>query len=298
MTYHPRRPPLRHSVELRSAQFNLYEWPAESQTPAATLLMLHGWLDSAETFQFLADHFPSRYRLLALDQRGFGRSGWASGGYWFPDYLADVDALLDRFVPDGAISLLGHSMGGNVASLYAGTRPERVRHLLNLEGFGLAPTESSQAPRHYRKWLDQLRTTQTFPTYASWQAFIEVLLKRNPRLNPDHAEFIAHAWGRLQEDGRVGLRADPAHRRVNPVLYRLEEAQACWRAITADVLFIIGRESDLVERVVGLPKIEAQIESNFPAASVRYLSDTGHMMHHERPAEVAALIGDFLQEKS
>jgi pimeloyl-ACP methyl ester carboxylesterase len=297
MTYQPRRPPVRHSIELRSLPFSLYEWPAESDPPAATLVMLHGWLDSGETFQFLADHFDARYRLLALDQRGFGRSGWARAGYWFPDYLADVDALLERFVPDQAIALLGHSMGGNVASLYAGVRPQRVRHLLNLEGFGLAPTQASQSVAHYRKWLDQLQTTQTFPTYPSWAAFTEVLLKRNSRLAPDYAEFIAHAWGQLQEDGRVGLRADPAHRRVNPVLYRIQEAQACWQAITADVLFIIGKESDLVQQV-GFPDINAQIERYFPKARVDYLADTGHMMQHERPGDVAASIAHFLQESA
>src|SRR5580658_808948 len=108
--------------------------PSESVSP---VVLLHGWLDCGETFQFLVDALERDWPLAALDWRGFGRSGWAGDGYWFPDYLADLDGLLALLSPSRPARLVGHSMGGNVASLYAGVRPERVRSVVNLEGFWL-----------------------------------------------------------------------------------------------------------------------------------------------------------------
>ena len=80
-----------------------------------------------ETFQFLVDCFSADRTCIAIDMRGFGRTQRPDDGYWFPDYLADVDALLDQLAPDAPVDLIGHSMGGNIAMLYAGARPNRVR---------------------------------------------------------------------------------------------------------------------------------------------------------------------------
>ena len=104
--------------------------------------------------------------LVAVDWRGFGGSARNPGGYWFPDYYADLEDLLDRLSPRTAASIVGHSMGANVAIIYAGVRPSRVRALVNLEGFGLARTESSQAPARLEKWLDELRESARVPDYA------------------------------------------------------------------------------------------------------------------------------------
>ena len=121
------------------------------------MFLLHGWQDTGDTFQFMVDAFEQDWPLAALDWRGFGRSEWPQDGYWFPDYLADLDALLDQLSPAAPACLVGHSMGGNIAALYAGMRPERVRCVVNLEGFGLPRTSPEQAPARLRKWLDQVK---------------------------------------------------------------------------------------------------------------------------------------------
>src|SRR5690606_16458038 len=123
MTLPVQRTPSQRTRVLRTLRFHVYEWSGDGPT----WVLLHGWGDTAATFQFLMDALQRPRPVLAIDQRGFGRSQWASGGYWFPDYLADLDTLLDQCSPDAPVHLIGHSMGGNIAMLYAGIRPQRVR---------------------------------------------------------------------------------------------------------------------------------------------------------------------------
>lgn len=143
-------------------------------------MLLHGWMDAGAGFQFLVDALPTDWEVVAPDWRGFGKSEWASGTYYFPEYLADLDALLAHLSPAAPVWLVGHSMGGNVASLYAGIRPERVARLVSLEGLGLQPASPSAAPAHYRAWLAEQHDRRAPRTYADWASLIERLRRGNP----------------------------------------------------------------------------------------------------------------------
>ena len=118
-------------------------WDADpARECAGTLVLLHGWMDVSASFQFVVDALARNWRVFAPDWRGYGLTDRTQADcYWFPDYLGDLDTLIDSLAERGeltdAVDLLGHSMGGNVAMFYAGIRPQRVRRLINLEGFGL-----------------------------------------------------------------------------------------------------------------------------------------------------------------
>ncbi|MCZ2098484.1 MAG: alpha/beta fold hydrolase, partial [Anaerolineae bacterium] len=109
---------------------------------------------------------------------------------------------------------------------------------------------------------------------------------------PDRIEFIARAWGRTREDGRVELWADPRHKRVNPVLYQRDQAEACWRAVQAPVLFVTGGASELAHRMAEEIS-ESRLTGLFSQLSYVTLAGAGHMLHHEQPEEVAGLIERF-----
>jgi len=288
--YVPRRSPEASDLEIRGLRHHVTRWPGTDPEP---VFLLHGWADTGDTFQFLVDALPAQRSFIAPDLRGFGRSEWPADGYWFPDYFADLEALLDRLAPDTPVTLVGHSMGGNIATLYAGIRPERVRRVVCIEGFGLARTHPDQAPARYREWLAQLREPPVFARFPSLEAFTHLLVRRNPRLAPERAAFIAAAWTRLEADGSVVVRADPAHKRVNAVLYRREEAEACWREITAPVLYVVAEQSDF------LPRLGDDARPETMAHFVRRLepcliADAGHMVHHEQPERLAREIEAFL----
>jgi pimeloyl-ACP methyl ester carboxylesterase len=134
------------------------------------------------------------------------------------------------------------------------------------------------------------------------------LRKRNPRLSADRADFVARAWSRSVSDAGSGagtggrvvsaddvaveLAFDPRHRMANPVLYRLEEAEACWSQIAAPMLLLIGGASDHRERRERQGG-EAQLHTLFRNLRLVTLPGLGHMMHHEDPQAVAEPIIEF-----
>lgn len=287
--YLPRRPPAHETIELRGLRQRLTRWGPPS---AAPIVLLHGFLDAADTWQFLVDELPDDWSFVALDWRGFGGSEWQPGGYWFPDYFADLEALLDRLVPAAPARLIGHSMGGNVAALYRGIRPGRLAWLVNLEGFGLPATVPEDAPDRYARWLDESARAPRQTSYASLDDLARYLRARNPRLTAARAAFLARAWAR-ESGGRWRLAADPRHRLVNPILYRREEAEACWRRGTAPMLLLLGGQSDYRTRL-GPHATEEYFRSVFPRLDLAVLADVGHMMHHEDPAAVARQVERFV----
>ncbi|HZF15888.1 MAG TPA: alpha/beta hydrolase [Steroidobacteraceae bacterium] len=287
--YPSRRPPRAETLILRNVRHHIWRWGPADVPP---VLLLHGWADSGETFQFLVDCLPDDLAFAALDWRGFGRSEWAPAGYWFPDYLADLEACLDVLSPDRPARAVGHSMGANVLALFGGARPERFERMALLEGFGLPRLPPTAAPERYREWLDQMRgAAPQFASYGSFESFAGFLAKRNARLGMDRAQFIARAWGR-EHEGRIVLRADPRHKLLNPVLYRREEAEACWRSISAPALLLLGGRSEYLARL-GPDGDPGTLAAHFQRAETVVLPDCGHMLHHEDPQGTAAALARF-----
>jgi pimeloyl-ACP methyl ester carboxylesterase len=279
-------------VEIRGLRYHVRRWPREG---APRMFLLHGWMDVSASFQFLADALRGDWDVYAPDWRGYGLTQWGkSDSYWFPDYIADLDRILERFDAQHPANLVGHSLGGNVATMYAGIRPQRVAKLVNLEGFGLAPTRSEQAPKRYARWLDELHEPPRLRAYKDFAELAERLSKNNPRLTSERAEFLARHWGRDAGKEGVLLRGDPAHKIVNPVLYRYEEVRACWQQVSAPVLWVDAAQSDTLKRL-GLDEAQhAERRSAFPNLVYVTVENAGHMLHHDQPEAVARLIEEFL----
>ena len=282
-------------LDIRGLRYHVRRWPAPSgRSRAPKIFLLHGWMDVSASFQFMVDALSGAWEVYAPDWRGYGLTEWGkSDSYWFPDYLADLDRILEHFAPQDAVNLVGHSLGGNVAALYAGIRPQRVAKLVNLEGFGMAPTRPEQAPKRYARWLNELHERPTLRPYKDFDALAERLREGNPRLTREKADFLARHWGR-EQGGGVVLRSDPAHKIVNPLLYRIEEVQACWREVSAPVLWVDAAESDTLNRI-GLSETQhAERRNSFKTLKHVTVKGAGHMLHHDQPEEVARLLEAFL----
>src|SRR4029079_7705856 len=158
----PRTPPTSHFVDVRGDRHHVLTWGDPHATP---LVLLHGWMDVGASFQFLVDALARDWYAIAPDLRGFGDSAWQPQGYWYHDYLADLEALLDRLVPKQPVRLVGHSLGGNVVMHYAGVRPSRVDRVVSLEGFGIPAEVADAAPRKIAKWLDAITKPPRFKPY-------------------------------------------------------------------------------------------------------------------------------------
>ena len=270
-------------------RYHLYLWGEALPQDAPTIVCLHGWGDLGASFQFLADELPAEWRIIAPDWRGFGRSAHNTGSYWFPDYLADLDALLTLISPEKPVNLLGHSLGGIVASLYAGIRPPRIARLMLLEGLVLWSEAPERAPERCAEWLTALRNDEAwFRHYASPGEFAARLHRDNHRLSLERAQFIAeHAVIRGPE-GRFVFSADPHHRWPTPTLFPLAEAMACWRRVSAPTYSLIGEDSGIMRRVLSAKDDYATRRACFPSLQEHLVADCGHNVHHDQPAAVAA----------
>jgi len=308
IAYAPRRAARSHALPVRGLSYHCLVWgePSQASAERPLLVLTHGWMDVGASFQFVVDAIAAiegdARCIVAPDWRGFGGSHAPPGidSYWFPDYLGDLDVLLDLLSPEAPVDLLGHSMGGNVVMSYAGVRPARVRCLVNLEGFGLPATQPQQTLKRITQWLDELKTPAHLHPYADAAAVAARLTRTNPRLAADKAAWLAGQWAEPRADGRWHLRADAAHKHVNPVLYRVDEVLATWRAISAPVLWVEGADTD-VAKWWGERYPRAEFEARLAVVrSVERarLDDCGHMLHHDQPERLAEILVRFLDRRA
>ncbi|HEX5390549.1 MAG TPA: alpha/beta hydrolase [Burkholderiaceae bacterium] len=298
--YQAQRPSRSEFVPFRHMRYHLRHW-GQPQAGVPPLVMVHGWMDVSASFQFVVDALQAERWIIAPDWRGYGLTeGPPTDNYWFPDYLADLDHIVDHLAGDQPIDLLGHSMGGNVAMMYAGVRPERIHRLINLEGFGMPATRPAQAPGRYAQWMDQLKSLTrgdlALTTYDDASGVAARLMKTNPRLSADKAEWVARYWAAPQADGRWAVLGDAAHKIVNAQLYRVDEVQAIFQRISAPVLAVESSDKHFDVWWKGrytLDEYHQRLQA-VPQVRIAHVADAGHMLHHDQPQALAALIEDFL----
>ena len=296
MTVEPaaRLPSRRETVHLHGLDISLRRWgPAN----APLLLMVHGIRDSSVTFQFVVDRLQGDWQVVAPDWRGHGQSARAQD-YWFHDFVADLSALVDLLSPDAPLPIVGHSLGGNIAGIFAGLRPGRVSHLVSLDGFGPLMDAVPVDPRALmRDFLSAGTRPPRRRTYPGVEAMAERLRQANPRLAPNWALFLArHSSAPDTGGGRTWLYA-PNIRRSLPSFRTLDEWGRIWAEITAPALWVQSDDArpnapaahpdEMNRRAALMPSVE-QVK----------LPDTGHNLHHDAPAEVAALVSRFLMRSA
>jgi pimeloyl-ACP methyl ester carboxylesterase len=287
-------------VPIRNLQYHVQLWgePSAGKTP---LVMVHGWMDVAASYQFVVDAFAQDHYIIAPDWRGYGKtpSGQVDN-FWFPDYMADLDFLLDHYSPGAPVNLVGHSLGGNVVMLYAGVRPERIRRLVNLEGFGMPATQPEQAPGRYAKWMDELKKLHRgeleMRAYDSVSGVARRLMKTNPRLGQDKADWLAQQWASEDAHGKWSIQGQPAHKVISAHLYQAEEVLALYRRLNMPVLAVEASDNSLDLWWKGQFTLEQYHEriAHVPNVEIARIQDAGHMMHHDQPEVLAALIERFI----
>lgn len=282
-------------LDLNGVRLHIRRW---GRADAPTLFLLHGWMDVSASWQFVVDALAREWNIVAPDWRGFGQSQWLNRPYFFAEHMGDLVAIIERYAPDEAVRIAGHSMGGILGTLYAGIRPQRVQRLVSLEGMGIAPTTADMAPARYRQWLDELAQPPRMHVYPDRQAFARRLLKSDPYLSEERAEFLSRHLARIgdgtnrQGEARHGViwNGDPWHKATSPYLFRLEESMAIWREVACPVLWISGRQSWVVRDFAARPGDWEARRACFANLQESWIDNADHMLHHDQPEQVAALI--------
>lgn len=289
------RPSRVDSVDIRGLRYNVRHW---GEPGAPVLFLLHGWMDASATFQFVVDALQHDWHLIAPDWRGYGASEYLARPYWFPEYYADLDALLDHYSPTAPARLVGHSMGGAIAGIYAAARPERVDRLAILDFLGLKTASPDEAPGRIRDWLDAVSAdpaSHRLRSYGDPAALARRLQQANSRLSAERAAFLATHTSRRLADGQLELACDAWHKVASPFPYRIDEVMACWKKIAAPVLMLVAEHGFVQQRFADDPAELSRRLGCFAELDLVTIRDAGHNLQHDQPEAVAAEIERFFR---
>jgi pimeloyl-ACP methyl ester carboxylesterase len=271
-------------IELRGLRFHYRDWPSK-RAGAPDLVLLHGFTGHARSWDAFADAMTDRYRVLALDQRGHGESGWASPGAYgtyemVDDLAAFVKALgLDRF------TLLGLSMGGNVAIHYAGRQPTELAALVIVD---IAPELGSVGAGRIQQ--NVFRSSDVFESREA--AFASA---RAANTIPPEAHHRARIYANLMrtEDGRHTWRYDRALRQGQRVRIDPETGWAASARIAVPTLLIRGELSDILS-----PAVARRFVETAPGATFAEVPGSGHSIPLDKPDGFLAVAREFLKGKT
>ncbi|MEM9696290.1 MAG: alpha/beta hydrolase, partial [Myxococcota bacterium] len=211
-----------------------------------TVLLLHGFLDAGGTWDLVAQRLVAEgHRVIAPDQRGFGRSDRVGpGGYYhFYDYVADIDALVGSFDPERRLAVVGHSMGGAVASMFAGARPDRVERLVVCEGLGPPSMEPAVAVQRTRRWLDQLEQGKPSKPLKNRADALKRLAAFHGKVEYHVLESRVEHLADFDEGGGGRWRYDPLHRTSSPQRFDRDAFLSFVKAVHCPVMFVSGGPS-------------------------------------------------------
>ena len=273
----------------RGLTLRISEW---GQPDGRPLVILHGYLEQGPAWDRVAQQLD-RW-VIAPDHRGHGCSQHvgAGGFYHFWDYVSDLDALV-RTLPS-PIDLVGHSMGGTVATLFAATRPDAVRRLVLVEGLG--PPEETDPPTRARRFLRDMESPLPHPSFASVEEAAQRMRTFNPKIDPAHALKLAARQLRpvtpadhlqsKRSDGALTWSWDPLHRARAPFAFQSRLHRIFLTQITAPTLVIYGGASPYENMVPDLTRRERSLENSERLV----MPGIGHHPHHEDPDGLARVI--------
>lgn len=275
--------------EIRGVRYHIRHWGQEG---APIIFLFHGWMDISATWQFLVDELIGQssqdWHFVAPDWSGYGLSEPRPGGSMFIGYLADMDKLIKAYSDEQPVKIIGHSMGANLSNMYSGARPEKVSHLVNIEGLAPVPSTPNDGgiPRAVARWMEGSRGATKL--YNSRAEFAQRLVHKNANLKLAQAEFLAEHFLEALPNGSFAPLADAETRQVTPIFPHVEQVEELLRNIKAQVLLCLGKKSFLV----GVYKnYDAEFSARlrcFKHLERLTIQDASHNLHHEYPEIVAA----------
>jgi pimeloyl-ACP methyl ester carboxylesterase len=245
-----------------------------------SLVLVHGGLDHARNWDWVARSLREHYHVYALDLRGHGNSEWAHGGiYSLAEHVLDLSALLD-IINDFPIRLVGHSLGGMIVLHYSGVYPERMRKAVSIEGLGAPAERRVQGPasEQLRNWIESVRKMEkrTPKTYPNLDAAVARMKEANPKLPDEVARHLTLHGTNWESDGSLVWKFDNFARLFAPYGHRIEETVEVFGKITCPVLLFWGLQS-----FFPVPESDPRRKAIRDARIVR-VPDAGHWLHHDQ----------------
>ena len=271
--------PVDRFVTVNGLRIHYVDWGSSTGSPAADkppLIFIHGLDRVARTFDHLAPHFTSRFRVIALDMRGHGDSDWdPQARYVVEDHVTDLEGLVQQLGLRN-ITLWGNSTGGRVVQVFAGKHPELVARLISED---VGPERPQAISDNYAR-----RVKQEEQGWASEDELIAVLMKGAGASEAVIRPYVRYGTKR-RADGRIVWKRDPN-------LVKGFVATDLWqyiRNITAPTIYILGGRSKIVP-----PETQQELRTRLRNVEIVTIPETGHYPSDEKPAEFVAIVDRFL----
>jgi pimeloyl-ACP methyl ester carboxylesterase len=269
--------PVSHYYYSHRLKLQFWDW---GQNGKPSLLLVHGGLDHARNWDWVARSLREHFHVYAMDLRGHGNSAWAHGAaYSIPEHVLDLATLVDVLGP-GPIHVVGHSLGGILTLLYAGLYPHRVIKAVAIEGLGLPPSHSvhGPAPERMRTWIERIRKIEHREphTYPDLESAVARMKEANPHLSDEVARHLTLHGTNWNANRSLSWKFDNFVRSLPPFGHNIDDQRAIYSEITCPVLLFWGLESWMPDP-----------ETDDRAAAIRNrrlvkVPGAGHWLHHDR----------------
>lgn len=268
------------------------DWGKQGAPP---LLLVHGGRDHCRSWDWVAEKLCGRFHVIAPDLRGHGDSAWSpDGNYDIGAFVYDLAQLIHQ-LDLAPVTIVAHSMGGNIATRYAGLYPDKVKKLVSIEGLGPSPTaqkERANIPFHerMRKWIaDKRQAAGRQPKrYASLDEALARMLAENAYLNAEQARHLTIHGASRNEDGSWSWKFDNYLNIWSIFDMPQENIEALWAQITCPTLLLYGADS-----WASNPEKDGRIQ-HFKTAKVIEFQNAGHWLHHDQLGRFMSTLEDFL----
>lgn len=262
---------------------------------APPLLLVHGGRDHCRNWDWLAETLSHDWHIIAPDLRGHGDSQWSQDGtYMMAGYIYDLAQLIHQ-LKLAPVTIIAHSLGGNIALRYAGLYPENVTRLIAIEGLGPSPKVLAERlkkgfPERMRTWIAEQRgLSGRLPRrYASIEDAWKRMQEENKHLTPEQARHLTVHGVNQNEDGTYSWKFDNYVRSWPPYDMTTRNVEELWARISCPTLLVYGKES-----WASNPTADGRA-AHFKNAEIVTVEGAGHWVHHDKLEEFVALTRRFL----
>jgi pimeloyl-ACP methyl ester carboxylesterase len=282
--------PVSHFFYSDRLKLQFWDWGTEGK-PA--LILVHGGLDHARNWDWVAKALRDDYHIYALDLRGHGNSAWAPGAlYSIAEHILDVSVLAD-IINQFPVRIIGHSLGAITTLLYAGVYPDRVARLVAIEGVGL-PLQDGRysAPERIRRWIEKVREleSRTQHSYPNLAAAVARMKEANPFLSDEVARHLTLHGTNWNADGSIIWKFDNYARLFPPYGANLQETAEILRKVECPALLFWGRQSFAKD-----PETDP-LAQEIANRHIVKVDQAGHWLHHDQLEIFLRETREFLAE--
>ncbi len=269
-------------------RLNYVDWGNPDAPP---LILQHGGRDHCRSWDWVAHELRHDWHVIAPDLRGHGDSDWSPEGNYSMDAFVYDFAQLVHTLGHDQVTIISHSLGGNIATRFTGLYPEKVRKLVNIEGLGPVPSdEPDEAAARLRQWIADKRAAagRAPRRYSTLREAYQRMKTENSFLSDEQARHLTTHGATRNEDGTWSWKFDNYLNVWNTTDMSFSEKAKLWRAITCPVLLLWGLDS-----FAESPATDGRLD-NFANATLKEYENAGHWLHHDQFARFMADVRAFL----